>query len=648
MLSNDSFISKVGNALTNVQREYFKSQLNTTEVTSYILPTQAIEVLNPEIADGCALSLANLLISLNPVYSQQSKDFWCNARKRWLFNQGILLGSLAYAVADNGFSLYTASFGLLEQLHQKGLLTSKYIKNRQKFARTLGVRSTDSGWYRKMSTEFESNCTEVYAIRLDPKTESVGDRFVVRYEPLLTFTSLNLNTTYIVPILCFNTARTCLTQLLQGNKYVEVVTPSGTAYYTNNSELISKFYGEGKLKGLQAMVRSGVDRVLAVRLSNSGSSPVKEIDLTTVDRITLVENLPADLKFSDYPIEYSRRYLIQLSCAHENDVNYLKSMCSYLFTIAPFSKYSLRNKIYIYNTTGITSGVNPVVDNGITLDYLSSADLLKLTIRLIGLLSDRRAYHLIAELSDLKNGISSTSFFKDKVSIAEYLRNCGINRESFLQNAKHLWSHTDEYMSATSKMLVSSLLASFLCEVTYITTKDGSMSTMIATNNPLILGKYLPKTFCGNWETSRTRLIGLKDSISDSNRLLKMIENAGGEGRGITLDTLPRGLVEILCRNWDLDLDLLLTSSETVAYNDLMDALNIAVVKTEETAKDFYGRNDEIVMLRCVTALDKSQYIRSVNYKNIVKIERLNTLSDVDEAQRFWQLYGGVIYQEQG
>ena len=646
MLSNDSFISSMGDALVSVQREYFNSQLGSKEVTGYVLPTLAIETLNPEIANGCALAFANLLISLNSVYGQQSAEFWGILRKRWLFNQGLLLGSLAYAVTDNGLSLFTASFGLLEELHSHGLLTDKYIKNRQKFARILGMRSTDSGWYRKMSAEFETNCAEVYAIRLDPKTESVGNKFVVRYEPLLTFTTLKLTTNYIVPIVCFNSARTSLNQLLRSSKYVEITTSSGTAYYSNNSELISKFYGEGKLKGLQAMVRSGVDRVLAVKFSNSGSNPVREIDLAVVDRIVLCDSLPADLKFCDYPVEYSRRYLIQLVYARKDDIDFMKSLCSYMFTVAPFSRYSLKNKVYIYNTLGISNGVNPVVDNGIILDYLSSEDLLKLTLKLIGLLTDNRAYRLIAEVSEFKdsvNTLSVNSFFKDKPMIAEYIYNRGVNRDDFLKNSKHLWTHTDEYMSATSKMLVSSLLSSFLCEITYITTKDGSMSTMIATNNPSRIRHFLPKTYCGNWETARTRLIGLKDSISDSNRLLKIIQNAGG--KGITLDNLPSELVSFLFQNWQLDASQLLSDHKGISYNDLVDALNSAIKVTEETAKDFYGKNDEIVMLRCVNALDKSQYIRSVNYKNIVKIERLeyDSASVSAEMQQFWEMYGNTI-----
>ena len=628
MLSHNLLLASYAEVLKSLQMNYFKSNLNSNAPTAYILSTVAIEAYDTSLVNGYASALADLLKNVKSLYANQSSAFWSPQRVRWLFNQSLLMSSLVYVYTDKGMSLYTFSAGVLEDMHSAGLLTSKYERYRDKLITDLAAQSTGAHWVKKLIPEFEQSCTTVYAKRLDLSTCIISGNTVVQYDVNTVTTPLDLSTSLLVPVICFNTARTAMLELLKGSSPVEVVTDKSTDYYSLNPTVIKEFYGELQVRSLLKTCKSSADKLLAVRFSKSGSGSVREIDLTLADKIRVVNSLPSDLKFLDIPVEQSRRYLLNLlvnTDFHNND-GLVYQLAKYL--------------------VGVSKDCSV---NVMQLPAMTSVDRLKLCIELISTWSDKKAYGFISELDKLKTpqGIQSlvSSEIRNEADNYSLLCKNGINLDGLI-SAGHLWVNTGEYLTSVSRDMALSLLSHFLCEVTYVTSKSGRLTTLIATNNKRILHQLLPLVHHISWETTRTRLIGLRDCIKDEKYFTLAMKEISG-GAAIDFNDIPSSYIVELLNQWGISRESIIGGgyNSTLSYRVLLDKLSTSIDKSQATAKDFYGRNADIILIRCATALSKAQYIRSINYKNIVKIEKLDLGDSNINLESLWSGLDSILAQ---
>lgn len=643
MLKDHSLCIQARDAMKQLQLQYFNSRLNIPGTTSYILPTVAIESFNTQITNNYAMAMAELLGSVNPIYNNQEPAFWGSARMKWLFNQGLLMGDLAYVYRGDTCFLCTFSRGVLMQMHSGNLLDVLPSQELKVLQRLSGF-NRDSFWYSKLKDEFEHRCRTVFAVKLTPQLTVINGtphtKYIVKKSGL---EEIDIYSDLIVPTVCRRAAMDGLQNLLDNDKPVQIVTGNRVDYYTTNPTLVSKYYGDTMAKGIMLSTQYRAETLLAVKFSATSSSPTRELDLALIDRISVVDKLPADLKRVDLPVESIKRYMTWKIVGYCEDSSYslLAKYCESL----PEVKRFLTGRDFA-TKLGLTSGVT--ASGTLDVDAMIPRDKFKYVAKLIFLASDR---HLLSFLSDC----DAMSNLRDhEVRNAGILiprrdgafalsKNNSFNIPQFKQEGKHLWEHTGDYKTSVSKETLRSILAEYLCEISYVT-KSNRLVTLVATNNIGVLKTLIPDKYRLPWETTHTKLIGLRDLLSSPIRVEKLLKNS--DGTPIDLDNISTDVIKAVFSVWHLsDTDFMnamkyanisVGEYDNASLEDTLYGVEKLIGETKSDAHTFYTNNPDNVLLRCADALCQEKYLRSVTIHKVVKVERLKLATSYADSETWW------------
>lgn len=371
-----------------------------------------------------------------------------------------------------------------------------------------------------------------------------------------------------------------------------------TGIYTRNVNLITSVYGKDKaqeiMQNLSRASESDSDTVVpAVRLDGSSQTTcIAYIDVATVDAAVVYPLSQGQIRElaenSKLDVSQTRRYIMRYLDADQLSVDMMRQICVACAKLPEIKR--LGNKL---------SASNPE-----TYGARASAGMVKQACTELVLASyDAHLFSVLKEFDGLQG----------KLFLA------GINQVS-----PHYGTPSVVWDSNSGTLLDKSVLLrelrSGVCNLE-IATARGAIVSMTCTKNGEALQKYIGNKYL-EWEDKSTKFkmfAGIVRRLCDgANMIQTMILESKAEQLGLISD-YNKAYAELVTAGKLKDVAIIDSGAAEMLLVTMNS--NISTETAERRAKRRQsGSYDGLVSVRVLTALQASEYIRSINISNIRKI----------------------------